>query len=111
LFKEKEGKMLLAVNKSKKNIFLFSIENQAVESFGLFIVVVIIFLSSVFTVIKVISFSASDIRTFPNNLYIHFYLLVNPVFLGSICIITYFLKHVKMRQFISMELKRIANYH
>ena len=111
LFKKREeNNFLISNKKNKNNVFLFSIENQAVDSFGLFLVLSFSFVWSVFTLFKVISFSASEILTFPNNLYVHFYLLVNPVLFGSVGIITYFIKHFKMRHFIQMELRRMKCY-
>ncbi len=92
---------------SKNNSFLFSTENKALESIGLFVTIVGLIILGVFTTFKVNLLSSVESNFFPNNLIVNYYHLVNPIILCGFGSLIYLLKHEKMRQFILKELKGI----
>ncbi len=90
---------------NKNNSFLFSTENKAVESIGLFIAIVSVVLLAFFTTFKVNSLSSVEINIFPNNIFVNYYHLINPIIVCGFGSIIYFLKHEKMKRSILKELK------
>jgi hypothetical protein len=94
------------VGQSKNNSFLFSIENKAMESIGLFVTNVVVVLLGFFTSFKVNSLSAVESNFYPNYLYVNYFHLVNPIIVTGFNSTVYFLKHEKMKHFIMKELKK-----